>query len=110
MPLNQATHARMQPEFADSFAAYLHGKEKEFPNLHVVGSLIPCWPDRYFGDAFHLNAVGVDQYSRTLGEWLEQLLAGTLPPAPPDRCTDDAVGLHEAGNPTRQMSQSEIHP
>jgi hypothetical protein len=98
MPINHASYVRMPPEFSDQFGAYLRTKVKQFPNLRVVGPTIPCWPDKFFGDAWHFNAQGATDYSRILGAWLRDVLAGggssDLPNACPDTgsrwrwCTD----------------------
>lgn len=89
MPLNQATYDRTPRELKEQFGSYLLGKQKEFPGLHVVGALLSCWPDRFFGDAWHFNALGASEYSRVLGELLRNALTGGPSEALPDRCTDD---------------------
>jgi hypothetical protein len=86
MPINQATYARTPPELRGRFAAYLRDKAAANPGLHVVGPAIPCWPDRFFGDAWHFNATGADAYSRELGPWLSRALAGEAPGELPDHC------------------------
>ena len=90
MPINRATYARMHPEVGREFAAYLHEKAAQFPNLRVVGPAIPCWPDRFFGDAWHLNADGAAAFSTVLGAWLRNVLAGAHVTELPDRCA--AIG------------------
>ena len=87
MPINQATFERMQPSVRQDFAAYLQQKSNQFPNLRVVGPTIPCWPDRFFGDAWHFNADGAAAFSAALGALLHNVLAGTDVRALPDRCT-----------------------
>ncbi len=56
MPINQATFDRTPSKLADQLTAYFQAKAKEFSGLHVVGPAIPCWPNEYYGDAWHLNA------------------------------------------------------
>jgi hypothetical protein len=86
MPVNQATYVRMQPAVRQAFTAYLLEKAREFPNLRVVGPTAPCWPDRFFGDAWHFNADGAAEFSAVLGVWLRDVLAGRGVAELPDRC------------------------
>jgi hypothetical protein len=88
MPINHATYTRMPAELSDHFGSYLRGKAKQFPGLHVVGPTIPCWPDEFFGDAWHLNARGAELYSRSLGAWLAEFLGGKTPKELPNLCTN----------------------
>jgi hypothetical protein len=88
MPVNHATSARMQPQVRQAFAAYLRTKARQHPNLRVVGPAEPCWPDRFFGDAWHFNADGAAAYSAMLGAWLRDVLAGADAVDLPDRCTE----------------------
>jgi hypothetical protein len=87
MPVNHATYVQIRPEFRDGFAAYLQDKARQYPGLHVVGPAIPCWPDQFFGDAFHFNARGAEAYSRAFDRWLSPVLAGGSPGELPGRCT-----------------------
>jgi hypothetical protein len=52
---------------------------------------MPCWPDRYFGDAAHLNGTGAEAFSRELDEALRQAAAGGAVRPLPDRCIRGAV-------------------
>ena len=82
MPVNQATFERMRPEIRQDFAAYLQGKA----HLQAVGPISPCWPDRYFGDAWHFNAEGAASFSAMLGGWLQKRLDGDDAGDLPGRC------------------------
>lgn len=87
MPMNRATYERMRPSVSGAFAAYLQEKSKQFSNLRIVGPTAPCWPDRFFGDAWHFNADGAAAFSAELGGLLRDLLAGADVRELPDRCT-----------------------
>ena len=88
MPVNHATYLRMPREFCDDFRGYLRTKAARSPDLRVVGPAIPCWPDKFFGDAWHFNARGAAAYSRWLGGWLRDVLAGGRAKDLPNVCGD----------------------
>jgi hypothetical protein len=72
MPVNQATWNEVQPGVRDQFAAYLARYERRYPHFHVAGSLMPHWPDRFFGDMFcHLNPEGAERFSDELAQRLQ---------------------------------------
>jgi hypothetical protein len=91
IPINHATYARMPGEFNDHFGDYLRSKARQFPNLYVAGPTIPCWPDEFFGDAWHLNAGGAELYSRALGTWLVEFLGGGTPKQLPNLCASGTL-------------------
>jgi hypothetical protein len=93
IPINHATYARMPGDLSDHFGGYLRSKAKQFPGLHVVGPTIPCWPDEFFGDAWHLNARGAELYSHTLGTWLAEFLGGKTPKELPNLCTNASLAV-----------------
>ena len=73
MPVNEATWRSVHPGVRRAFAAYLAGYERRYPNLHVVGDIMPHWPDRYFGDQFcHLNPEGAERFSAQLARLLQE--------------------------------------
>jgi hypothetical protein len=86
IPVNHATYVRTRPELGQQFTAYLQTKARQFPNLHVVGPAIPCWPDKFYGDAWHFNAQGAEAYSHELGSWLHNVLGGGATQPLPDHC------------------------
>ena len=86
IPINHATYAQTSPRLGEQFSAYLQAKAKQYPGLHVVGPAIPCWPDEFFGDAWHFNARGADAYSRELGPWLRKVMDGGAIRDLPGRC------------------------
>jgi hypothetical protein len=98
MPINEATYVRTRRELKDRFAAYLRSKETEFPNLHVVGPALPCWPNRFFGDAWHFNTVGAHEYSQALRKLLDSALAGDRATTLPGHCNvpDENLDLTES--------------
>jgi hypothetical protein len=70
MPMNQSTHQKLARVVRADMLAYLHSEEARFTNFHVIGDPVACWPDRYFGDAWHFNRNGAAAFSRELGSWL----------------------------------------
>lgn len=93
-PMNDSTWRSVRPEVAEGFATYLRGYAERYPNLHIIGPLLPHWPDRYFGDAFsHLNPEGSARFSRAFAAWLSgqrldpdsDLRAASMPKVPPSR-------------------------
>lgn len=74
MPINAATCARLPPVVQPRFSAYLNSLSKANPNVELVNSTIPCWPNAFYGDAWHFNMSGTLAYSQKL----QLLLAGVL--------------------------------
>lgn len=71
VPMNQATGVEVPAAVRAAFAAYLDGYALRYPGMHVVGPVMPAWPDRWFGDGFaHLNPEGAAQFSAELGACL----------------------------------------
>jgi hypothetical protein len=80
MPLNRSTSAHVLPEVKRGYAAYLARYAARFDNFSVVGTPMPEWPDRFFGDAFaHLNPGGAALYSAGFGACLRARLDGRAP-------------------------------
>ena len=72
MPMNQTTGRTIRPAVRDGFAAYLAHYEARYGNFHVIGAVMPDWPDRYFGDGFsHLNPQGAALLSARVGQCLQ---------------------------------------
>jgi hypothetical protein len=91
MPVNESTWRQVRPAMLDQFAAYLAAYERRYPLFHVVGDIMPHWPDRFFGDPFcHLNPDGAQRFSA--------LLAQRLQDAPPSTQNEAQNGwLSETG-------------
>ena len=71
MPMNEATNQAIQPNVRDQFAAYLAAYADRYPNFHVIGDVMPHWPDRWFGDGYcHLNPDGARRFSESFALWL----------------------------------------
>jgi hypothetical protein len=71
MPMNEATWRAMRPDVRQAFAAYLAGYARRYPLFHVIGEVMPHWPDVWFGDGFsHLNPRGAVRFSGQLAQWL----------------------------------------
>lgn len=76
MPMNRATGIAVRPAVRAGFARYLAAYAARYPNFHVIGPVMPDWPDRYFGDAFsHMNPRGARLLSAEFGRCLAQRLA-----------------------------------
>ena len=86
MPINHATYMRSQPQLRDQFAAYLQTQARSFDNVILSGPPITCWPDAFYGDAWHFNAAGAEAFSRQLDVFLAHILAGTGTGPLPGRC------------------------
>ena len=86
MPMNQSTFDKVAPEVEAGFMAYLQEKARAFDNFQVVGPPIACWPDAYFGDAWHFNLKGAEAYSRDLGNWLQAMTINAPAEEFHDRC------------------------
>jgi lysophospholipase L1-like esterase len=74
-PLNESTCAELNPSIQKNFVAYLRAATRHVPGVQMVGPTMPCWPNRLFGDQFHLNAEGANQYSKMVGQWLQSYIA-----------------------------------
>lgn len=82
MPINEATWSEVNPAVRFGFAAYLARYEQRYKHFHVTSSIMPHWPNRFFGDKFcHLNPEGAERFT--------DLLAQRLQDAPP-RTQNDA--------------------
>ncbi len=77
LPMNRATERVVHPDVRAAFAAYLAHYEARYPGFHVLGPVMPAWPDRLFGDAFaHLNPEGAALFTASFGRCLTARLAG----------------------------------
>lgn len=74
MPINASTCERLPSEIQPRFSAYLTKIARANPNVKLVDSTIPCWPDQFYGDAWHFNMSGTLAYSRKLQTVLATLL------------------------------------
>ncbi|HTW68948.1 MAG TPA: hypothetical protein VME47_03595, partial [Acetobacteraceae bacterium] len=97
-PMNEATADAVRPEVRAAFTAYLARYAARYPNFHVVGSPMPAWPDRYFGDEFsHLNPEGAVLFSTGFARCLRDLLGSAGDDAKtPGRCEErggDAISI-----------------
>ena len=102
MPTNETTWRAVRPELTEGFAAYLAGYAARYPNFHVAGTVMPHWPDRWFGDAFaHLNPAGAALFSERLGRWLGgALLSGESEFSAAEPQASRSVPDAQAGSPS----------
>jgi hypothetical protein len=78
VPMNDDTERQVAPDVRDAFRTWLAGYEARYPGFHVLGDVMPHWPDAFFGDGFaHLNPYGAIRFSAGLERCLEapELLA-----------------------------------
>jgi hypothetical protein len=71
LPINEATCHVMDPSLRPGLAAYLRHAISADPQARIAGPAMPCWPDRFFGDAFHLNETGAHRYTAMAVHWLQ---------------------------------------
>ena len=103
MPLNAATSRAIRPALRDGFAAYLANYAARYPNLHIVGPLLPAWDDGWFGDEFaHLNPPGAALFSARFGACLRVRLGAI---ADGSCATFDQPRLQEAPPSTQNAAQ-----
>ena len=77
LPINKATCQMMDPALRVGLTQYLAKTIAAYPGTRIAGPMIPCWPNRLFGDAFHLNAAGAAAYAPLVADWLRPDLSGT---------------------------------
>jgi hypothetical protein len=77
-PVNDATCRRMKPALRAELTRYLAETIAAYPGARIAGPVIPCWPDRLFGDAFHLNPAGASLYAPLVAGWLQSDLSGPV--------------------------------
>lgn len=65
-PINQTTDRRLNPAVRAQFAAYLQDLAARGAHVHVLGAVLPPWPDRLFSDRNHLDPEGAAAYTRHL--------------------------------------------
>ena len=71
MPMNEPTARAVDPAVRRAFRAWLVSREQRYPGFHVVGDVMPHWPDRFFGDGFaHLNPEGAARFSEGFSQCL----------------------------------------
>lgn len=80
-PLNDATVSRLDPTVVRQIGAYLHGLQARFANFRLIGPPVVGYPDRLFGDAYHLNAEGAKLFSARVAAELATIPI-SAPPAP----------------------------
>lgn len=66
MPVNDATCAEMPKAMQPRFSEYLSQTASKYSNVDYVNPNIPCWPNKYYGDAWHFNDSGAAHYTQTL--------------------------------------------
>jgi hypothetical protein len=78
LPINDATCRLMNPALRAGLTQYLAKTVAAYPGARIAGPVIPCWPNRLFGDAFHLNAAGASLYAPLVANWLHSDLSGQV--------------------------------
>lgn len=86
MPMNEATYRRMPPKLADQLATYLRMRMDGISNGTLIEPIISCWPNSYYGDAWHFNASGSAAFSKDFSTFLSASLGGNRNATLPNRC------------------------
>lgn len=76
MPVNEATCHRMSPSLQQGFSTYLGSIGQTYPGVVMANPVISCWPNRFYGDAWHFNQSGAGAFSRYLQSILAVVLQG----------------------------------
>jgi hypothetical protein len=74
MPINASTCKQLPPVIPGRFARYLKKVAAKNPDVVLADPTIPCWPDRYYGDAWHFNMSGTLAYSHQFQNFLAAVL------------------------------------
>ena len=91
MPMNEATNEAIRPNVREQFAAYLAAYADHYINFHVIGEVMPHWPDQWFGDGYcHLNPDGARRFSASFALWLSSTARRT-----PEHAERGAIGMVE---------------
>jgi hypothetical protein len=71
-PFNQASYAKITPEYKKSHQKWLQNIRKTYPNARIIDTLY-VYPNQYFGDGSHVNAQGAAYFTKKLLDsgWLE---------------------------------------
>jgi hypothetical protein len=102
MPVNGETRLASRLALRHGFAAYLRRYEGKYSNFHVLGPVMPSWPDRLFGDEYsHLNPAGARLFSRRFAACLAEKGACLLDWDPPGQSAGvegGRVGTHTSSD------------
>ena len=71
MPIKSATRGAMATAVETEYIGYLQSQTRQFPNVRLVNSHIPGWPDTQFADDVHLNPTGAQRFSDRLAACVE---------------------------------------
>jgi hypothetical protein len=66
MPINASTCKQLPSVIQARFSAYLQQIKVKYANIKLVDANVACWPDRFYGDAWHFNTTGALAYSQEL--------------------------------------------
>ncbi|MDQ2804750.1 MAG: hypothetical protein M3Y41_19510 [Pseudomonadota bacterium] len=98
MPVNEATWQVVRPALRDGFAAYLRRYEAKYPSFRVLGTLMPHWPNRFFGDEFaHLNPDGAALFSARVAWCLSDNTACALSRSRGEQARSGQAGIESGG-------------
>jgi len=64
-PMNESSYNALKPSYVAEFSDYLNTLQIKYPAILVDGN-IPCYDDKYFGDASHLNREGAIKFTQSL--------------------------------------------
>ncbi len=63
MPMNKSSFKELSPSFVSDYSRFMKEYKKLFPAFNISDSLY-FYPDRYFGDASHLNKKGKTLFTK----------------------------------------------
>jgi hypothetical protein len=66
MPIKPSTSKALAVEVKRQYYDYLRALAQRFPNIQIVGTTMPVWPNEMFTDEVHLNAGGAQRFSHLL--------------------------------------------
>lgn len=73
-PWSAVTYDRAAPHALQQIADYVDGLARRFPDLHVIAA-VNRMDDKYFGDPYHLNAVGAARFTAQIAQSLQHSTA-----------------------------------
>jgi hypothetical protein len=109
MPMNDATEHEIDPEMRIAFRTWLAGYEARYPGFHVLGQVMPHWPNQFFGDGFaHFNPTGAARFNAGFSACLDAHVLSAecvqrLQAAPPNTQNEAQYGWFNATAPDASL-------
>jgi hypothetical protein len=64
MPISDLTAMNLPAGYREAYEAYMTNLLARYPNVRIIGDLLPVLPADYFGDNGHLNSRGATMWSQ----------------------------------------------